>query len=504
MYKNQDQTTTLQKTCEPTLQRRSIPFDDKRPEAILQRHQMDCLKSNAANNSENSSMVTSSASSSEYVQWSENYQHAYDINGDGVIQGAFDKATITSDIVDHGTGIRRPDHGLTGEAFIITTGGEHRQIFIKFTDDSFAVDAARLAALFEVNTPRAISIDKADILEKVTAMNEGYGGVLNGKGHAIAFEFVDGTSVRYNSKNGFNNSSYRQIGAIAAFDMLIGKQDLFENYEQFNPDQENYHNVKVSGSNLIDIDLASSKMTPARLGVMKGIIAAPDEVHRFVQRKIGGLFELNDTLSLLKIQRAILVFVASVGGKAEQALAATDNANVRESIELIAGLSEGAGAAIAGVDHAIAAEEERVERIRLENERRMAARERERELARQRQEEERRRKAEEKCCGCCYLTTACCDYFGFSDDCEYLAVLRSFRDDWLLHQPGGEKLVEEYYRMAPPIVLAIEKRLDTDKIYHVIFKGITIAVEMIKNKEMEQAKKFYMNMSLSLKQKFAT
>lgn len=56
----------------------------------------------------------------------------------------------------------------------------------------------------------------------------------------------------------------------------------------------------------------------------------------------------------------------------------------------------------------------------------------------------------------CYLTSACVEYRGLPDDCHELAVLRDFRDGWLSAQPGGPALIDEYYRVAPAIVDAIE------------------------------------------------
>lgn len=72
----------------------------------------------------------------------------------------------------------------------------------------------------------------------------------------------------------------------------------------------------------------------------------------------------------------------------------------------------------------------------------------------------------------CYLTSACVEYRGLPDDCHELMVLRAFRDDWLMAQPGGPGIVEAYYCMAPALVDAIEAsglaRLVYGRIYGVV------------------------------------
>ncbi|MEM6908687.1 MAG: CFI-box-CTERM domain-containing protein [Pseudomonadota bacterium] len=51
----------------------------------------------------------------------------------------------------------------------------------------------------------------------------------------------------------------------------------------------------------------------------------------------------------------------------------------------------------------------------------------------------------------CFLTTAAVDQIGLDDDCWELETLRRFRDDWLVHQPGGAEDIQTYYEQAPYI-----------------------------------------------------
>lgn len=55
----------------------------------------------------------------------------------------------------------------------------------------------------------------------------------------------------------------------------------------------------------------------------------------------------------------------------------------------------------------------------------------------------------------CFLTTACTQIAGLPDDCFELSRLRRFRDDVLIHLPGGKDDIALYYRVAPAIVEAI-------------------------------------------------
>ena len=55
----------------------------------------------------------------------------------------------------------------------------------------------------------------------------------------------------------------------------------------------------------------------------------------------------------------------------------------------------------------------------------------------------------------CFITTAVCRWEGKPDDCAELTAFRAFRDGWLSRQPDGQKLIDEYYDIAPAIVQAM-------------------------------------------------
>ena len=58
----------------------------------------------------------------------------------------------------------------------------------------------------------------------------------------------------------------------------------------------------------------------------------------------------------------------------------------------------------------------------------------------------------------CFLTTATCRVMGYEDDCEVLQSFRHFRDHVLLTESEGEKLVGEYYQIAPRLLEKIERK----------------------------------------------
>lgn len=66
--------------------------------------------------------------------------------------------------------------------------------------------------------------------------------------------------------------------------------------------------------------------------------------------------------------------------------------------------------------------------------------------------------------GVCYLTTACCERNGLSDNCEELTTLRKFRDIFV-----PTSMVQHYYDSAPYILAKIRKQPDLlDGIYSIV------------------------------------
>ena len=70
-----------------------------------------------------------------------------------------------------------------------------------------------------------------------------------------------------------------------------------------------------------------------------------------------------------------------------------------------------------------------------------------------------------KILGLCFITTAVCMQEGKADDCAELTAFRGFRDGYLRSCKDGPALIEEYYDVAPSIVLEIERSSDPAACY---------------------------------------
>lgn len=105
--------------------------------------------------------------------------------------------------------------------------------------------------------------------------------------------------------------------------------------------------------------------------------------------------------------------------------------------------------------------------------------------------------------GGCYLTTACVEAKGLSDDCAELQTLRAFRDGYLSNRPNGEAKIREYYEMAPGIVEAINQKSNAQEIWNEVYKDLVEpCVNMIHNNKNESAYTLYKLYSLKLNQKY--
>lgn len=94
--------------------------------------------------------------------------------------------------------------------------------------------------------------------------------------------------------------------------------------------------------------------------------------------------------------------------------------------------------------------------------------------------------------GGCFLTSACIEAMGLPDDCEELTTLREFRDTWLIEQPGGQKAITEYYRIAPGIVDRIRERDDRQEVFQEIYNNLVQpCVVLIKGGRLREAWDLY-------------
>ena len=97
--------------------------------------------------------------------------------------------------------------------------------------------------------------------------------------------------------------------------------------------------------------------------------------------------------------------------------------------------------------------------------------------------------------GLCYITTAVCESRNLPDDCYELETLRSYRDDYLMQTEDGRNLVEEYYNVAPVIVMAIDMHKDSSDIYERIYQEYLVpCIQDAECGRKEECKRRYMDM----------
>lgn len=104
-------------------------------------------------------------------------------------------------------------------------------------------------------------------------------------------------------------------------------------------------------------------------------------------------------------------------------------------------------------------------------------------------------KPKKKDSGFCFLTTAACEFYGKDDNCIELTTLRQFRDNWLLHQNGGEQDILHYYEIAPKLVEAMKNSSDYAETCEIIMnKYILPCVALIQEKRNEECRSKYIEL----------
>lgn len=94
----------------------------------------------------------------------------------------------------------------------------------------------------------------------------------------------------------------------------------------------------------------------------------------------------------------------------------------------------------------------------------------------------------------CFFTSALVKHLGKADDCEELTTLRAFRDNYMKSFACGNALVQEYYRIAPAIVKAIDASDKKDEYYNDIYDTVKKCVDLIKAGDNQNTMKLYVQM----------
>lgn len=105
--------------------------------------------------------------------------------------------------------------------------------------------------------------------------------------------------------------------------------------------------------------------------------------------------------------------------------------------------------------------------------------------------------------GFCYITTAVCENKNRADDCYELMMFRGFRDEVLLKNDEGKKLVDRYYELAPRILAAIEQKENSTEIYDEIWnKYLKDCLFYIESGKNDSCKNLYESMVLNLEKQY--
>lgn len=85
----------------------------------------------------------------------------------------------------------------------------------------------------------------------------------------------------------------------------------------------------------------------------------------------------------------------------------------------------------------------------------------------------------------CYLTTACVEYKGVSDDCKELTLLRNFRDTYMKNNIPTD--IDKYYEVAPRIVGKINKFDENlkNEYYDYIYVTVNKCCTLIENQQFD-------------------
>lgn len=104
----------------------------------------------------------------------------------------------------------------------------------------------------------------------------------------------------------------------------------------------------------------------------------------------------------------------------------------------------------------------------------------------------------------CFLSTACIQHKQLPDQCDELKTLRAFRDGYMSATSEGKLLVENYYRIGPGLVRAIEQDSNKAATYRYIYACIQKACAKIVLLENADARNIYTKMVRHLSKKYAS
>lgn len=103
----------------------------------------------------------------------------------------------------------------------------------------------------------------------------------------------------------------------------------------------------------------------------------------------------------------------------------------------------------------------------------------------------------------CFVTTAVCMGLHKPQDCEEIVMMKRYRDEYLFRQPDGEKIIQEYYNIAPTIVKRIARKPDAEAVYRYLWeKYISRCVELLRQGESAECRTVYEDMMCELRKQY--
>ena len=103
----------------------------------------------------------------------------------------------------------------------------------------------------------------------------------------------------------------------------------------------------------------------------------------------------------------------------------------------------------------------------------------------------------------CYITTACVRARGLSDSCDELETLRRFRDGFAKDREGGRRDIARYYRTAPEVVKAIDRRGDASLVWDGLYRTLVLpCVGLVKAGRYGEAYELYKSRALELEREY--
>lgn len=103
----------------------------------------------------------------------------------------------------------------------------------------------------------------------------------------------------------------------------------------------------------------------------------------------------------------------------------------------------------------------------------------------------------------CFVTTAVCMGLKKPQDCPELAMMKRYRDEYLIKQTDGEALVKEYYDIAPTIVKRIARTEHAEDVYRYLWEHyLCECLALLESGKPKECGELYKQMMFSLKQQY--